>query len=105
MTKRAEALERRMSSGYSAASPRRGEETTELRREPVREKHITRDPGMEAVIRQREQERAQRARLSRERLEKERREDARRAAAAAARESASTVSRLQDDDDFEILDL
>lgn len=105
VTKRAEALERRMSSGYSAASPRRGEETTELRREPVREKHITRDPGMEAVIRQREQERAQRARLSRERLEKERREDARRAAAAAARESASTVSRLQDDDDFEILDL
>lgn len=105
VNKRAEALERWMSSGYTAATPRRAAEQPELRREPVREKQKNHDPAMEAVIRQREQERAERARLSRERLERERREDERRAAAAAARESAATVSRPQDDDDFEILDL
>ncbi len=61
------------------------------------------DAGMEEAIRQREMERAHRARMARERLERERREDERR----ARMESAAGVSRRNTDadDDFEVLDL
>ncbi len=47
------------------------------------------DAGMEEAIRQRELERARRARQARERLEREREEDARRARQAASRETAA----------------
>ena len=67
---------------------------------PVRSQDI----GMEEAIRQRELERAERARRTRERLERERREDERRARAARNGERPRK-SGPRDDDDFEFLDL
>lgn len=61
------------------------------------------DPGMEEIIRRRELERAERARMEREQLEKNRRQEELRA--RAARESAATVTRPKDEDDFEFIEL
>ncbi|WP_125140137.1 cadherin-like beta sandwich domain-containing protein [Clostridium transplantifaecale] len=67
---------------------------------PVRSQDI----GMEEAIRQREMERAERARRTRERLERERQEDERRARAARTGERTRKPG-PRDDDDFEFLDL
>ena len=67
---------------------------------PVR----SQDTGMEEAIRQREMERAERARRTRERLERERQEDERRARAARTGERTRKPG-PRDDDDFEFLDL
>ena len=67
---------------------------------PVR----SQDSGMEEAIRQREMERAERARRTRERLERERQEDERRARAARTGERTRRPG-PRDDDDFEFLDL
>lgn len=99
VSERAEALEKKMSSGHPASAAKRTEKNV-----PVRDKNH--DPGMEEIIRQRELERAERARLARERLERERLEDERRAREAAAKESAAALdSSLDNEDDFEFIEI
>ena len=97
------AAERQNAGGKQPAAKKPLKKPAE-RNEAVRDKNH--DPGMEEIIRRRELERAERARLARERLERERLEDERRAREAAAKESAAALDRsLNEEDDFEFIEI